>query len=152
MKNNFLNQLICSYSFLIITQVLLIAQNNWFCHWLILTLTIVYQLEYFYFNKSKIRLINTNEIIEYSFTQSRNTFDVMSLINEIEYSLKTLWRKSWSTDCRDVIKICLTDIINPKNDKREAEMTGDGYPNAVLKSISSDIYRSERNAVQKRGD
>lgn len=69
---------------------MLIAQNNWFCHWLILTLTIVYQLEYFYFNKSKIRLINTNEIIEYSFTQSRNTFDVMSLINEIEYSLKTL--------------------------------------------------------------
>lgn len=50
------------------------------------------------------------------------------------------------------IKICLTDIINPKNDKCEPEMTGDGYPNDVLKSISRDIYRSERNAVQKRGD
>lgn len=41
----------------------------------------------------------------------------MSLINEIPVE-DSLWRKSWIVV---FIKICLTDLINPKNDKREPE-------------------------------
>lgn len=49
------------------------------------------------------------------------------------------------------IKICLTDIINPKNDKREPEMTGDALSKRRFK-IHLARYLSKRNAVQKRGD
>lgn len=48
------------------------------------------------------------------------------------------------------IKICLTDIINPKNDKREPEMTGDALSKRFKIHLAR--YLSKRNAVQKRGD